>query len=284
MTEISSLMNEPVTIEGVESLSSAIAKLLSKQISRLLVTESGSHVGIITEKDIGNFLLGDDSEKNLDDIPVSKIMKKIVLVPASSTVPECAKVMLEKNIGSLGVSADNKLVAGIITKTDLARYYAENYSGKHRVGDVMTISYIRQSSDDSLKDVVSAMVANRISRIFIQDNNNIEGIITFRDLFRIALEQGNTDSVLDNSDPVISVVFTRKGFLSESGFGNTMHASDIMTKNIESVDFEEDLVIACKAMIQEKINGVGVRIENKLGGIVSKTDVLKAIFIDGNSQ
>ena len=277
-------MNEPVTIEGVESLSSAIAKLLSKQISRLLVTESGSHVGIITEKDIGNFLLGDDSEKNLDDIPVSKIMKKIVLVPASSTVPECAKVMLEKNIGSLGVSADNKLVAGIITKTDLARYYAENYSGKHRVGDVMTISYIRQSSDDSLKDVVSAMVANRISRIFIQDNNNIEGIITFRDLFRIALEQGNTDSVLDNSDPVISVVFTRKGFLSESGFGNTMHASDIMTKNIESVDFEEDLVIACKAMIQEKINGVGVRIENKLGGIVSKTDVLKAIFIDGNSQ
>ncbi len=277
-------MNEPVTIEGVESLSSAIAKLLSKQISRLLVTESGSHVGIITEKDIGNFLLGDDSEKNLDDIPVSKIMKKIVLVPASSTVPECAKVMLEKNIGSLGVSADNKLVAGIITKTDLARYYAENYSGKHRVGDVMTISYIRQSSDDSLKDVVSAMVANRISRIFIQDNNNIEGIITFRDLFRIALEQGNTDSVLDNSDPVISVVFTRKGFLSESGFGNTIHASDIMTKNIESVDFEEDLVIACKAMIQEKINGVGVRIENKLGGIVSKTDVLKAIFIDGNSQ
>ena len=253
-------------------------------MSRLLVTESGSHVGIITEKDIGNFLLGDDSEKNLDDIPVSKIMKKIVLAPVSSTVPECAKAMLEKNIGSLGVSADGRLVAGIVTKTDLARYYAENHSGTHKVGDVMTISYIRQNSSDSLKDVVSAMVENKISRIFIQDNDSIEGIITFRDLFNIALEQGNTDSVLDDSDPAISIVFTRKGFLSESGFGSTMHAGDVMTKSIEFVDFEEDLAVACKVMIQEKINGVGVRIEGKLGGTVSKTDVLKAIYIGNSSR
>ncbi len=282
MTEISSLMNGPVTIEGGASLSNAITRLLSRQISRLLVTEDGSHAGIITEKDIGGFLLNDDSEKNLDDIPVSKIMKKTVLVPASSTVPECAKTMLEKNIGSLGVSADNRQVAGIVTKTDLVRHYAENYSGRHRVGDVMTASYIRQNSSDSLKNVVSAMVENRISRIFIQNNGSIEGIITFRDLFNIALEQGNTDSVLDDSDPAISVVFTRKGFLSESGFGSTMRASDVMTRNVESVGFEVDLAAACKAMIREKINGMGVIIEGKLGGTVSKTDVLKAIYMDGS--
>jgi hypothetical protein len=37
-------------------------------------------------------------------------------------------------------------------------------------------------------------------------------------------------------------------------------------------------------MIQERINGVGVRINGKLGGVVSKTDVLKAIYVDTKSN
>ena len=75
--------------------------------------------------------------------------------------------------------------------------------------------------------------------------------MTFRDLFHVALEQGNSDSVLDNSDDVISVVFTRKGFFSESGFGNTILAKDLMTKPLESVDFDEDLGVACDVMAQK---------------------------------
>ncbi|MDH3765953.1 MAG: CBS domain-containing protein, partial [Nitrosopumilus sp.] len=110
-----------------------------------------------------------------------------------------------------------------------------------------------------------------------------QGIMTFRDLFHIALEQGNSDSVLDNSDQAISVIFTRKGFLSNSGFGNTIQAKDVMTNSFESVDFEEDLIVACEEMVQNRINGVGVRINGKLGGVVSKTDILKAIYIDNDS-
>jgi len=98
------------------------------------------------------------------------------------------------------------------------------------------------------------------------------------------LEQGNSDSVLDNSDQTISVVFTRKGFLSDSGFGNTIQAKDVMTKNFKSIDFEEDLAVACDTMIKNKINGVGVKINDNLGGVVSKTDILKAIYLDNSSK
>ena len=103
-------------------------------------------------------------------------------------------------------------------------------------------------------------------------------------MFHVALEQGNADSVLDNSDQMISIVFTRKGFLSDSGFGNTIQTKDVMTKTFESVDFEEDLSIACDTMAQNRINGLGVRINEKLGGVISKTDVLKAIYIDNTSR
>jgi len=285
LSELLSLCKKPITADAGASLDRIISALLKNNISRIILTEDDSPVGIITEKDIGLFLLNDDSERNLTDIPASQLMKILVSVNGSVSIEKCVEIMLEKNIGSLGVSSDTNEIVGIITKTDIARYYSKNYSGKHTVGDLMTISYIAMNSNNFLKDIVSKMIEEKISRIFLKnDDGEPEGIVTFRDLFHVALEQGNSDSVLDNSDDAISVVFTRKGFLSESGFGNTILAKDLMTKSLESVDFEEDLGVACDAMAQNKINGVGVRINDKLGGVVSKTDVLKAIYVDNTSK
>ncbi|MDH3313431.1 MAG: CBS domain-containing protein [Nitrosopumilus sp.] len=285
MSDLISIAKKLITIEKNASLSNVISELIKNNISKLIVTDENSPVGIVTEKDIGLFLLNDDSEKNLDEILVSSIMNKIISVDDSMTVEKSIEVMLEKNIGSLGVSTNDDGLVGIITKTDIAEYYIKKFPGKHTVGKIMTISYISMNSDDSLRNVVSKMIENKISRVFLKNKNNEpEGILTFRDLFHVALEQGNSDAVLDNSDETVSIVFTRKGFLSESGFGNTIQAKDVMTKTFESVDFEEDLIVACEAMVQNRINGVGVRINGKLGGVISKTDVLKAIYIENESK
>ncbi len=285
MSELISISKKPITSDSEESLDRIIGKMIKDNISRIILTQENTPVGIITEKDIGLFLLTDDSEKNLNDVPASQIMNNLTSVHESMSIEKCVEVMLEKNIGSLGVfSIQNELV-GIITKTDIAKYYSENYVGKHTVGDIMTISYIAANSDDYLKDVVLKMINEKISRIFLKNKENEpEGILTFRDLFHVALEKGNTDAVLDNADDAISVVFTRKGFLSESGFGSTTFAKDVMTKSFETLDFEEDLAFACKVMAQNKINGVGVKINGKLGGVLSKTDTLKAIYVDNRSK
>jgi CBS domain-containing protein len=284
LSELNSILKKPITTDKNSSLSHVISELLKHNISRLIVIDENSPVGIITEKDIGLFLLNDETEKNLDDVPVYQIMNPITSVLDSVDIKACVEIMLDKKIGSLGVSSNKDGLIGIITKTDIMQHYAQTSVGKHKVGDVMTISYLSMNSDHFLHDVVSKMIDEKISRVFLKnENNDPEGIMTFRDLFHVALEQGNSDSVLDNSDQSISVVFTRKGFLSDSGFGNTIKAKDVMTKNFESVDFEDDLIVACNAMVKNRINGVGVRINGKLGGVVSKTDVLKAIYIDNNS-
>ena len=285
MSDLNSILKKPLTTEKNSSLSHVISELLKHNISRLVVTDENLPVGIITEKDIGLFLLNDDTEKNLDDVPVSQIMNEITSVLDSVNIKGCVEIMLEKGIGSLGVTSNKDGLIGIITKTDIAQHYAQNHAGMHKVGDIMTISYLSMNSDNFLSDVVSKMIEEKISRIFLKnEQNDPEGILTFRDLFHVALEQGNLDSVLDNADQSISVVFTRKGFLSDSGFGNTIKAKDVMTKNFKSVDFEEDLVVACRAMVQNRINGMGVKINGKLGGVISKTDILKAIYIDNQSK
>jgi CBS domain-containing protein len=277
MSNVKQIMKKPITIENSSSLFKAMSHMADSKISRLLTTnDSGEIVGILTEKDIGLFLLENDSEKNLTEIPVSNLAKPLIEVSESTPVEDVAHIMNTKNIGSVGVSSSDTI--GIVTKTDLARYYIQNYVGHKRVGDVMTVSYSSMHMDDPLYKIVSKMIQDKVSRLIIKnDKNEAKGIVTFGDLFRVSMTMGKDNDVLDNSDPLISVVFPRKGFLTQSGFGGTVLAKDIMTPNIVSIDYNDDLVMACTEMIDNDINGIAVLINDKLSGIVSKTDVIKAL-------
>ena len=122
------------------------------------------------------------------------------------------------------------------------------------------------------------MVDEKVSRIILRSRQEIpEGILTFRDLFRVAL-QGNIDTVVDNADPVISVMYARQGFLSESGFGGTTKANQVMTKKIISVNYDDDLAKTCNTLLENHINAVGVvSSRGTLIGILSKTDITRAL-------
>lgn len=277
MSNVKQIMKKPITIENSASLFKAMSHMTNSKISRLLTTnDSGDIVGIITEKDIGFFLLVNDSEKNLTEIPVSDVAKPLIEVNESTPVEDVAHIMNTKNIGSVGVSSSDTV--GIVTKTDLTRYYIQNYVGHRRVGDVMTVSYSSMYLDDPLYKIVSKMIEDKVSRLIIKNNKNeAKGVVTFGDLFRISMTMGKDNDVLDNSDPLISVVFPRKGFLTQSGFGGTILAKDVMTPNIFSIDYNDDLVMACTEMIENNINGIAVLINDQLSGIVSKTDVVKVL-------
>lgn len=270
-------MKKPITIENSASLFKAMTKLIDSKISRLLTTgDSGEIVGIITEKDIGFFLLANNSEKNLTEIPVSDVAKPLIQVNESTPIEDVAHIMIAKHIGSVGVSSSDTM--GIVTKTDLVHYYYENYVGRKRVGDIMSVSYSSMYLDDPLYKIISKMIEDKVSRLIIKNNlDESKGVVAFRDLFRVSMIMGKDNAVLDNSDPLISVIFPRKGFLTKSGFGGTVLAKDVMTPNIISIDFNDDVVMACTEMLDSNINGVGVLINDQLSGIVSKTDVVKAL-------
>lgn len=271
-------MNKPITIPKDSTLDDAIKELTNKKISRLVVSEGENHTSILTEKDLGMFLLNDNSERNLDQISISEIIQPLQSIDSDATLKECAQTMIENAIGSLAIKKNNSII-GIITKTDLVKYFANNFSGKKIVGEYATLFYAWEHSDSLLHKVVKKMVDEKISRIILKNKNELpEGILTFRDLFRIALNEGNEKEIADNTDPLISIVFTRKGFLSETGFGSTTTAKQIMTDKIISVRYDDDMVKACNLILENYINAVGV-LSNKgrLIGILSKTDVTRAI-------
>ena len=273
-----SYMNQPIVIESKSNLAQVLKKIIDEKKSRILVTTNGKITGIISEKDLGLFLFSDSSERKLDQIPATEIAKKIVSVNEETGLDKCCQTMLENGIGSLVITSNDEVV-GILTKTDLVRYFASKHRGAKTVGEYMSPYYAWQYSDSSISKIVLKMLNEKISRVILRDRNeNPEGIITFRDLFNMSLTQGEQTDVLDNSDPLISVIFPRKGFISETGFGGTTKASEVMTKDIHSVRYDEDLAKTAQLLLDKHINGAGVLSRNgTLIGIISKTDITKAL-------
>jgi CBS domain-containing protein len=251
-------MNTPRTIKLESSLADVLTKIIDEKKSRLLVTENNVITGLVSEKDLGYFLLTDTTERNLDEIPLSEIIKKIISVDEKTGLDKCAEMMLKNSIGSLVVTANNAFV-GILTKTDLVRYFTKTHRNEKTVGEYMSPYYAWQYSDTPLYKVVLKMIDERISRVILRNHDETPvGIVTFRDLFELALKQGKYEDVLDNTDPVISVIFPRKGFISDSGFGGSTKANEIMS--------------------EDNINGAGVLSgHGNIIGIVSKTDIVKAV-------
>ena len=277
MTIVKNIMQKPIAIENSLTLSHVIHKFIESKKSRLLTTnKEGKIVGIITQKDLGFFLFANNTEKTLEEISVSDISKPLIEVSESTPIEDAAYIMFTKNIGSVGVSFSDTV--GIITKTDLIKYYYQNLVGYKRIGDAMTVSYSAMYEDDKLYQILQKMISDKVSRLVIKDKENqATGVISFGDVFRISMRLGQEKDVIDNSDPAISVIFPRKGFLSESGFGGTISAKEVMSNSIKSVDYNDDLVSACTEMLDNDINGCGVLINGKLSGIVSKTDVIKIL-------
>jgi len=271
-------MNAPITITHDSSLADVLKKIIDEKKSRLLVTENGKIMGLVSEKDLGLFLFMDTTERKLDQIPLSEIIKTIISVDEKTGLDHCAQIMLENSIGSLVVISNDDVV-GILTKTDLVKYFTTTHLDGKIVGEYMSPYYAWQYLDASLSKVVLKMIDEKISRVILRTHDEIPvGIVTFRDLFNLALNLGVQEDVLDNSDPMVSVIFPRKGFISDSGFGGSTKVNEVMSKDIVSVNYDDDLAKTGTLLLEKNINGAGVLSRHgNIIGIISKTDIVRAL-------
>ena len=268
MSHFEELMSNPITIPKESTIADIAKIMLDEKIGRVLVTESAKITSIVTEKDLGMFLLADKSDRTLKQIPTNELAKPILAISKSAKIQECAKKMVENNIGSLAIISENNTIVGIITKTDLVRYFAKNHQNEITVGDYMSKNYSWVYSDESLDKVASKMSTSKITRLIVRNPQNIPvGIITFRDLFDLVMSMGSQrDEAFQQS------------FDAEHGLGENLLADEVMKNEIITVSHNDDLAAASQLLLDNKINGVGVLSdEGILTGILSKTDIIKAI-------
>jgi len=128
------------------------------------------------------------------------------------------------------------------------------------VKDYMTSNPIRVHVDDTVRKVCELMDPGSFRHLpVVDDKDSVQGMISDRDL-------RNIKSAID--------------VLQESLEGNVgkVHVRDVMTAGVISLSPESTLKEAAILMNKLKIGGITIMENNKLVGIITYTDILKAII------
>ena len=293
--------NNPVTLEGNKTLYDARNILLKYNISRVIILKGRQNekpAGIVTEKDIVRFLYAEFPRRSLDEIRLDEIItnQQLITVEGGTDVGDCAKLMLNNNISSLVIvkaNNDNSILNGIITKSDLLDAYARSFGGDVTINEYMTKKVLTVKPDESVHIVLLIMADGNVSRVIVVGDNNSKpvGIITSHDLL-----PASTLLIADKSKPSLSKYQTKgKDIEMNESTGSTaahsgglpygmkriLLAQDIMKFNPIMVTDYSNLVDAALIMRGNRISGLPVVDSNdKLVGIITKTDIIRAIADD----
>lgn len=294
--------NNPVTLEGNKTLYDARNVLLKYNISRVVILKGGQNkkpAGIVTEKDIVRFLHAEFPRRSLDEIRLDEIIanQQLITVEGGTNVGDCAKLMLNNDISSLVIvkanNDNNSILNGIITKSDLLDAYARSFGGDVAINEYMTKKVLTVKPDESVHIVLLIMADGNVSRVIVVGDSNSKpvGIITSHDLL-----PASTLLIADKSKPPPSQYRTKgKDIEMNESTGSTaahtgglpygmkriLLAQDIMKFNPIMVTDYSNLVDAALIMRGNRISGLPVVDSNdKLVGIITKTDIIRAIADD----
>jgi len=259
-----------ITVQENQSLQDIIVQIVTNKISKVFVTNNSKPVGVISDKDIVRFLYIDKSKRDLGEVFASEIMNGVSFAVDSMNCMQAAQMMMINKISSLCIGSKEKL-EGIITKSDLVRYYISTCSEDAKVSDYMTISYFEVPAQAKVHEILKKMIMCDISRVIVTDNNAPIGIITIGDIFRVSLSTNKLSIVNDSG-------YSDDALWSETGFVGAQPAGEIMTEGLITVNTNSSMKDAARLLLDKKIDCLGVKNGNsQLVGILNKTNVLYAL-------
>ncbi|MFQ5941426.1 MAG: CBS domain-containing protein [Nitrososphaerales archaeon] len=278
--KVNDVRKKAIALEPVKTLYDVRNAMLRYKISRIVIAKNNKPLGIITEKDIARILYGSVGNRRLDEIRVDEVMSaNLVMVHEEDSLNRAAKLMLEKEISSVIVMDGKSRLEGIITKSDLLSAYAKYYAGKNSVEDYMTKWVFTVAPDETTHMVLSIMANNKISRVVVVRDKKPVGMITGRDLLPMSALFG------EETYQTIREAFAShklEQVIIPSGISAVFLARDVMRYDPITVTKEADLVDAAKTMTSNRISGLPVvNSSNELVGIVTKTDIVRALASAG---
>ena len=162
------------------------------------VTESQMAISMAREGGIGvlhkNMSIKDQADK------VRKVKRSEsgmiidpVTLPTTALVADAKKIMQEYRIGGIPIVDDNGVLIGIVTNRDL-RF--EKNEGRPILEVMTSENLVTASEGISMLQAEEVLQAHKIEKLPVIDKNNkLIGLITFRDITRVAISpQANKDA------------------------------------------------------------------------------------------
>ncbi len=279
MMKVEEVMNEDVILmQENEQVGHARNLMLKNGISRIMVVDDeGTPVGMVTEKDLTHKMRGDGPKwkrRPIDKISIRRVMSEGILTTGpQDELQGVVELMLKNNVSSIPVVDENTLI-GIVSKTDLIKFYKDKFQGRWKVFDLMTSEVITANENHSIEHIIGIMEDKKIGKVVVVRDNEPVGIITPENISFAYVE-----------DPETGVSVEKIYFIRNSDGKNKkevrevsmLTAGDIMHNHLIKIGKDEDVAKAAELMLNEEISGVPVVENDILVGIITKTDIIRGI-------
>ncbi len=279
---VADIMSSPVYVVNVDEPVSHARKLMLKyRISTLLVLNEGKMVGIVTKSDLSNRLAQAEPlwrRRPIDQIPIKLLMtESVITIYPEASISQATALMLENGVHDIPVVKND--IVGIITRTDIVRYVAENSEEMDtKIPKMMTEDVISVHRHHTINHVIDEMNKNEIERVIVKDDaGKPVGIISRQSL---AL------NLLTDNEGKLSTKSIKLARKSSPGGQKTyryvkevpLTAEDIMVSPIISIDVNKKVSDAAKKLIEEEVTALPVSDGEEIVGIISRTDIMKSVL------
>lgn len=168
------LMTAPIeSIDVNTSVEEAAGTIFEKQIHRMLVTEQGKPVGIVS---ISNFVADIASQEKAKRGSVGDVMSDTFLVCRDkTTILSAARTMTQAGWRSVVVVDARGKPLGVVTGNDLMRFAGKTVDASATVSDVMDRSLVTIDINASLREAATLMIQNHRHRVIVIDMNDPQG-------------------------------------------------------------------------------------------------------------
>jgi len=254
--EVGDIMSRDVaTVSPGSTVVSAAKIMSSNNISCLIVSENGCLSGIVTETDMLKKAVANGHD--FSDMKVELIMSSPVRsVARDLSVMEAGKIMEAENIRRL-VILDEKEPVGIITQSDMVRVLA-SYTLSKEVSEIMSSDVAVVASSENVKAAAEFMASKDISCLVVIDDDSVVGIFTERDLLKriVAARRNPARTCMKDvmSSPVVTVppdcsVLSARRLLEKTSIRRLVVVDD---ENLCGVITQTDILKAIKTMLEEE--------------------------------
>ncbi len=127
---------------------------------------------------------------------VAKILRSkgnddVVTLPPGSSVAEAAKVLAEKRIGTVVISADGKQAQGVLSERDIVREIARRGGAclEDPVEKLMTTKIVTCGRQDRADTVLAAMTNGRFRHMPVVEAGEMVGLVTLGDVVKYRLDE-----------------------------------------------------------------------------------------------
>jgi len=252
-------------VSGTTSAMDAAVRMADRRIGCLVVQGEGPEsdqqpiVGLVSETDLVRKVMADDHADRTT--PVAQIMSSpLKTIAAGRSMLDASHVMEQQGVRHLCV-AEGEEIVGLVSIRDLVRYFVYAESGPIRDLDnvfrplsvLMRTSIETIDSDMPVRQAAQQMAAKQVGALLVQQDEEMKGIVTERDLILKVLSEGEN--------------------------ANTLTVKEIMNHPLIDIDINRTVHDASDLMAEKWIRHLPVSENHKIVGILSVRDLIRMVAL-----